>query len=502
MNPKYHIAKRKYIYDVLKSIFTSFIISSFSIGLLYEKAEEELLELSTSQSLVISTIFLSTLLVQLILYWLILRKYVFSDQDKSFLIEKGLFFKRKINIPYKNIHTISIKRRFRDLILGLSTLQFDTGTTTTIAPEGNIVVDKAYAPVLKKFIEEKRNNKNISLPSPQDFNQDEKEYIEYLYEAKWTKLLLLGFLKQGFLLVALLISVILFGFVMSITRFDPEINHKELLIILIIIYFIVLILILIILMLYYLFKFYRYRLNIEGDSISYRYGLFNKVEFKLSRKRINAIHINQSILFRFFGYYELSVSALGIGDNFGNSENKIESKSLLLMVKKHTMNELISFLGYPATDDFQLLKPKKFRLLNFIYLPILFLLIINIPIYIFLSFHIIDFIVPVIMNILLSVLYIIGLFLWMNNHIIGKNENTYFLQKGAFTLKKTMIKKTRIQMITYQQNPLLLIEKIGNIKISYKALGANICMRNYESSDYILLKESLLAKKISYKTDL
>ncbi|MGE4572621.1 MAG: hypothetical protein AB7E09_07775, partial [Candidatus Izemoplasmatales bacterium] len=201
-------------------------------------------------------------------------------------------------------------------------------------------------------------------------------------------------------------------------------------------------------------------------------------------------------LFRLFGYYELSVSALGIGDNFGNAENKVESKSLLLMVKRQTMDELISFLDYPDLDDFQLLKPRKYKLLNFIILPLLFLISINISIYIILSFSIIDFMIPVIMNFILSALYLIGLFLWMNNHMIGKNNLTYFLQKGAFTLKKTMIKKNRIQMITYQQNPLLLIERIGNIKISYKALGANILMRNFESSDFVLLKESLLTKNL------
>ena len=484
MNPKYHIAKRKYIYDVLKSIFAAFFLATFSIGLLYEQGEEELLELNNQQSLVISIIFLSALIAQLIVYWLILRRYLFSDQEKSFMVERGLFFKRKINIPYKNIHTISLKRRFRDIILGLSTVQFDTGTTNTLGAEAHIVVDKLYAPVLKNFIEQKKNNNPVTLPSPEDFNQMSLENNQYLYEPKWTKLMAMGILKPGFLTFLLAISVFLFGFIMALISFDQDVKQIESFIILVIIYTISILVVSLGMMLYNLIKYYHYRLYIEGDDITYQYGLLNKVEFKLSKKRVNAIHITQSFLYKLKGYYELNVSALGIGDQVNTGEMKIESKSLLPITHIETLNILVDFLGYKQNDNQEEYKPKSFKNLNFLSIPILPMVLISVLPYVIFSFNVFDFIIPIMINIIVFIILTFGLILRLKNHRFTIGDNIYLFQRGAFTIKQTLIKKNRIQMVSYKQHPLLLIEKIGDIKINYKDLGGVIRMNSFEPKDF------------------
>jgi uncharacterized membrane protein YdbT with pleckstrin-like domain len=495
MNPKYHIAKRKYIYDVLKSFFTSLFLTVFSSSLIFETEEEEILQLSQNQAIIIGLIFLLSFIFQLILYWLILRRFLFSDQDKSFLIEQGLIIKRKTNIPYKNIHTISIKRRFRDIIFGLSTLQIDTGTTASFKAEANVVVDKAYAPVLKEFIEQKRDNLDTILPSPDDYDKTQAKEENQINQLKWSTLMLMGILKPGFLAFTLGLSILIFGFIMTFMGLDTSIHLNKAFLYMIGLFLGLLLLGGLGFMLFYLIKYYHYRISIDNQYITYRYGLLNKVEFKLSKTKINAAHINQSLLYRFFGYYELNVSVLGIGDQNPDNQVKIESKSLLPIAKKDLLNDLLTFTDFQANDHIEPLRPKKYGKLNFIILPIIPLWLISIIPYIFFNLDYSRLISPILIHIMTLILGSIGLFLRLNHHQFYHNNDLYEFQRGPFTIKKSLIKKLKIQMISYQQHPLLLLEGIGNIQIRYKDIGGILVMRSYPYDDFMQFKEDLVSIK-------
>ncbi|MFA7075797.1 MAG: PH domain-containing protein [Candidatus Izemoplasmatales bacterium] len=491
MNNKYHIAKRKFIYDIIAAVGSSFVIAVLSISVLYDKGEEEILELTNSQSIVILLIFITALMVQLILRWMIMRRLLFSDQGKTFLIEKGLFFKRRINIPYSNIHSISLKRRFRDIILGLSLVQFDTGTTASVTPEAHIVVDKNYAPVLKDFVEQKKKNIDIILPSPTEFNKMENTEKNYLYNLKWHQVFFMGVLKPGFLIFILTFTVLMFGFVSVILQSDSDIVMTSTYPILIVIYFCGIILGALTFMIFSLFKFYNYRLSINESDITYQYGLLNRVEFKISKNRINAIHINQSLLYRLFGYFELNVSVLGVGNSLSSEENKIESKALLPMGKTDILNTIFNQLNSNKLDEVLPTKPKSFKYLNFIILPISFLIIINLFFYILLQINLIEYIVPILTNLVVILVAVFGLILRLKNHNFKVENNMVMFQRGAYTIRQSYIKSNRIQMIAYKQNPILLLEKIGNIQINYKDLGGVLYMKSYELNDFMKINNLL-----------
>jgi len=491
MNPRYHIAKRKYIYDVLKSFFSSLFLSVFAMSLLFETEEEEILQLSQNQALIIVLIFVISFIIQLILYWMILRRFLFSDQDKSFLIEKGLIIKRKTNIPYKNIHTISIKRRFRDIIFGLSTLQIDTGTTASFKAEANVVVDKAYAPVLKDFIEQKRDNLDTTLPSPDDFDKTQAKEDNQINQLTWSKLMLMGILKPGYLGFAFGISLIVFGFIMTFMGLDNSILLNKAFLYMVALYIGLLLLGGLGFMLFYLIKYYHYRISIEDQYITYRYGLFNKVEFKLSKTKINAAHINQSLLYRLFGYYELNVSVLGIGDQNPDNQIKIESKSLLPISKKDLLDDLLEFIDFQSSDHNKPIHPKKYSKLNFIILPIIPLWLVSIIPYFFMNLDYSRLISPILVHMMTLMVGSIGLFLRLNHHQYRYDNHLYEFQRGPFTIKRSYIKKVRIQMISYQQNPLHLLEDIGNIQVRYKDIGGILTMRSYPYDDFLHIKEQL-----------
>jgi putative membrane protein len=95
MNPKYHIAKRKYVIDIFASIMGSLFVFGFVFAMIDDETEE-VVEVSNVNAWILVVSFIVALIAQLVLYWLILKKHVFSDQEKSFLVEKGLFFKTDV----------------------------------------------------------------------------------------------------------------------------------------------------------------------------------------------------------------------------------------------------------------------------------------------------------------------------------------------------------------------------------------------------------------------
>jgi len=46
MNPKYHIARRKYVVDIFKAISISFFVSIAVISLFFENGDEEINQLT------------------------------------------------------------------------------------------------------------------------------------------------------------------------------------------------------------------------------------------------------------------------------------------------------------------------------------------------------------------------------------------------------------------------------------------------------------------------
>lgn len=491
MSSKYHIAKRKFVYDVFRALLGTIFLTGFAATFLFTEVEEEVYEIGLTEFYILIAVIVVGLLGQLTVYWLIMRKHVFSDQEKSFFVEKGLFFKRKANIPYKNIHTISVKRRFLDLILGLSIIEIDTGTTASFQAEGRLVLDKKYAIVLKNFLESKKTDNSLVLPSPKDFEEitPAKNNTDCLH---WYQLLFLSIMKPWFLSSVLLIITTIIG-VGSLTIYmAEELSYSQNFIDLIYVSLGAIGFSMISTMIYHFFKYYKYSYYIDEAYITYSYGLLKKVEFKTPIKRINAVHINQSLLFRIFGFYQLNVAILGVGEFNDAEQLKTESKSILPFAKTKEVSEVLGKIGFMTNDYDQVILPQKFKYLNFIILPMLFLVVLNLIPHFVLEISLIDFVVPVIIQVLFIIIAFIGAFLALKQHLIKFNSNEFLFQRGAFTLKQTIVKKQRIQFLSYKQNPILLIERIGNVFVAYKDILGFIMMRSINRDSFNLIKRNFL----------
>jgi uncharacterized membrane protein YdbT with pleckstrin-like domain len=491
MNPKYHIARRKYVLDVFKAFAFSLFIAVTALSILFEDENQVVNELTTKESLIILGIFLLTFIIQLILYWMILNRHLFSDQGESFLIEKGLIYKKKIDIPYENIASISIKRNLLSIILGVSKLQIDTGSTVAVMPEASITVDKKYAPAVKDFIEKRKIQEGLTLPSPIGYNQLSDLEENVYYQTKWYQLMYMGILKPGFLIFSLFSVAFSFGFFPIMAQIDTTDNDPMSVMAMIIISLIMIGVAAIFLILFNFIKYYKYQLIIEEKTITYKYGLLNKVEFKLHKNRINAYHITQSLLYRIFHFYELSISVIGIGGTTNEEGNaKIESKSLLPIAKLQLLSSALEDIGL-IQETSMLYKPNKYKYLNFIILPMSILTIFTAIPYILLGFDLKNFVFPILVNALIYIVCFVGLYLRLKHHEIYLTKNILSFQRGAFTIKKSYIQKVKIQKVTYRKNPILQLEKIGDIILRYKDLLGIVRMRSYEPEVFDLLVKSI-----------
>jgi len=492
---KYTIHKRKYIYDILTSIITSIMMSGFIMSSLMTEVDVDTYEIDDLGFAIVIITFFLLLIGQLILYWMILKRHMFSDQGDSFFIEKGLFFKRKVNIPYKNVHSVSLKRRFFDMIFGLTVLEIDTGTTTTLQSEGRLILSKNYAHQLKNYLEAKKHDPNLILPSPKD--QDVVALDDTPQNTlKWYKLFKVGIFREGILLSVLLMLVFIVGIGSIAAILSEDIIFSEYFSTLIMIYLVSVFVAFISSGFIHVLIYYKYSYQITNTHVTYAYGLFYRYTFKIPIYRINAIRLNQPLLYRLFKLYQMNISVIGVGDFNPDNNKGAESKSILLMAGIDEVQTVLKALNHKCTDKVDEVVPNKFKRLNFIILPMTVLIVLNVLPYIFIysMFEAIAFIILPI-QVLLLVLAFIGCYLKMIQQKVDIIGHTYIFNKGAFTKRQIFVKKNKIQIASYRQNPILLLEDMGHIYFKYKDLQGHVWIKNQVYNDFDKIIKGLKNEK-------
>ncbi len=484
---KYHISKRRYITDILSAIFSTFFIWIFVLEMFFSDDEENII-MTDQEAMIAIIIGVVCLVVLLVLLWMIMRRHVFYNQNKQFVVEKGLFIKRKVEIPYEHIHTISLKRNIIHMILGVTKLQVDTGAIMGVVSEADLLLNKSYAIQLKAYLEEKKDDATLVMPAP---NKDQviKKDEQVFYKAKWYQLGLIGLLQSWVpVLFVTGISITMFlAYLDSYTVMDEAFSVLGAVIGVCSVF----IAAVIVTTLVYVIVYFGYELNIDGDYIEYQYGLINKVSFKLHKKRINALTLKQALGFRLFNYYALEASVIGIHATSGNNNNQSESQYFMPIVKLDKLNELLALLDYKQLIDQDIKHPQRLRKFNFIVFPMSFI-VIFLGLFAATIFDEQGSSIYYSLFIILPVsLLMISFMLYYRQHGYQLYDDKLLIQQGMFTLKKTLVKNTRIQSTKYVQGPILLLERTGNIHIVFKGLARNRILQYFEKSDFETLNQKL-----------
>lgn len=490
---KYHITKKHYIAKIFQCLFISFVIFVF----LLEFLTEFILVNHKLTAEIISFVALILILVSsLIITWLGVKRHIFYDDNKNFVVQKGVLIKFVRNIPYENITTIKLKRNLWDYLIGTTKLQIETGAVLAIESEAKLVLNKAYAYQLKYFLENKNKNQNLELPNPSflsDFKQEENK--EYLYKAKKRSLLLGGLLNEGLLLSILMLVFIFFtGF--EINRYnvanDP-LNQIEEPLLIIPMVLIVITFITIVFMISNLMMYFGFKLKVEDDVIEYEYGLFSKTNIKTNVSKINSVTIKQSLLMKVFKKYALYISVIGVGaKNDQENQNDFESNYLLPIANKKQVDEVLKKIGYEelTVDDFEYKKPIRFKKLRFIFIPLFFITLLFVSFILFSNIDLLKYYFILVELIIIYLLIVISLILKMKNHGYYFNNNL-IIKDGSFTTRKVLIKRSRIQILTFKQGPIDLLLNVGNIHIKYKKLMDMRNIKCFTENDFNEIKKQV-----------
>lgn len=490
---KYHISKKNYIGRVFIAILIAISIAFAIFVIALSFGEEGVFVLDGIKFFLFLVFgFFVPLALGLIFGWLIMRKHVFYDEGENFVIEKGLINKRLIKIPYQNINMIAIKRNLFDLVINTAKVEVDTDTTVSPLPEGRLMLEKEYAYYLKGFLENKKDDKKLILQDPNNFKEIIKKEEKVIYQAKSSEIFLFGLLRPGFLAIVI-IAFICFTSVMQIIYFSDEYN--ETVIITILITFLVLLLTLSLIALAFglgtLLSFYDYKLKIKDGYVEYEYGFFKKQSFRFNIKRINALYLKQSIGLRFYKKYNLEATITGIGEFNNQNQNKnegFESKCILPVSSYDKTLEVLKLLNAEQLMINEFTGPTRLRKINFIILPLI------IPSLMFLFTTIVILIIGikyfiVLLNVLIIYfITVLALIKRLNNH--GYNtDDDLMIKSGSYTITRILIKRNKIQQISFNQNLIQLFLKLGNINVRYKKIYGNKKLLGYTKEEFKEIKQ-------------
>lgn len=484
---KFHVSKLRFIIDALSTFFLLVFLLTFILQMIYGDDEGNII-IDTTPLLISISIGVIVFVLLLIYLWIVMRRHVFYEKDNQFVVEKGLLVKSKVEIPYDHIHTISLKRNLIHLILGVAKIQVDTGAIRGVLSEADLLLKQSYAEQLKYYLEHKKDNQELDIPIPDRFEViDINE--EVFYKAKWYQLLLIGLLQTWTFvgLIGVVLLLMIFGYIDSLGILDDEMELIDLIFVFSMMTFVSYL----IASIFMFVKNFGYQLKVDGNNIEYKYGLFNKVVFKIHTKRINALIVKQPLGYRLFKYYALEASVIGINAVQGSNNNQSESQYLMPIVRKKQLQELLELIGYQEILKEEIKHPFKLRKVNFIFIPLSFALLVLLAIDMLVVSHEGNMILLNLIWLYVSGFIIISDLLFYKQHGYQIYEKHLVIQKGVLSISKTLINFSRIQATKFYQGPILLIENTGHIHIVFKGLATNRLLYYFDKKDFNQLNQKI-----------
>lgn len=490
---KYHITKKNYISRVLTTVVCSIIIPFIYVAVIASLEEEQGLNLQNTYTFVgfiLSGVI--PLILGLVFGWILMRRRVFYDDGNSFVVESGLINKKQRKIPYENINMIAVKRSLLDRIIGISTIEIETDTTASPHPEGKLALEKDYALALKEYLENKKNNKDLALPNPEEFDSIEIKEENVICAASGKELFLFGILRPGYLATIVVATMFITSSMQVAYYFeDNEFTFIQAILLTIAAIVVILALITFLFGLATYMTFYQYKLKLKDDFIEYEYGLFSKKYFKFKKDRINALYLRQSIGLRLFDKYSLESSIIGIGEfnqQDQNDNSNYESKYILPIANYDKTLEVLKILDAERliTDTF--VGPTRLRKTNFIFLPLI-LPTIALPFIAIMFLIVKSTYLIIVLNLIIGYIILVdALDKRMNNHGYDITKDL-IIRTGSYTIVRSLIRRNKIQNTAYTQHPFHQLMKIGNISFHYRKLLGTKKLYGYTKEEFVEIKK-------------
>ena len=267
----------------------------------------------------------------------------FSVDQEFLIIDSGVVVKKKTKIPIKSITNIDTAQSIIMQLANVYTIIIDN-SAQVVNGKGKIriVLNASDCKILKELLLH---------------NTEEPIESEVLYNVKMKKagtkdILMLGLLQSNFLMILQVFSFFAAGIpILNAIFKDIKINENAIALDIInningILIAIILILFLalvgtVISIIVNSIKYMGFQISDRNESINIEYGLFNKKQHSIVKKKICGISYKQPLLMGMMKTGYLEVIAIGYG---GVSDDTVESSTSFLfpLIKKDELDEFIN----------------------------------------------------------------------------------------------------------------------------------------------------------------
>ncbi|CAB1244886.1 PH domain-containing protein [Clostridium sp. MT-14] len=412
----------KIFYDMAKLI-KEFIGIVVAVGVLVSK-------IGLMKSILIGSGLFAVVILCEFLMW---RKNFFIIRESSIYHQEGIFNIKKVEIPFKRINTIDVSQKFIERVFKVATIKIDTGDTSNKGSELKFTLKRTRTDQLRDILLKRGTIDNES--------QEKKPYTVKPRELIVYSLISNSVLKGiGMLFVAQqFFDQYLKNFVsVNTSLYVDELKREDIYHAVYTISFIVLGLIFISMILsiiYVFFKYYDFKMWSNGDKIYIKYGAVNRKSYSFDREKIKGIHIKQTFLMQFFGFFTMEIESIGYGDE------KEEKAILYPMCTNSLKDQIIEDVLCEFKYIGEITKPNKNAGFRFFYKKIIFWAV---------TVLICLFIKPefaVFTLILLLLLMIIG-YLEFKNTAFGTDKNLIYMAYHGFNKTQSVLKMTAVQSLT------------------------------------------------------
>ena len=290
-----------------------------------------------------------TTMLSIIITFLSWYKKIYYIEDDILYYSKGVFSKKELKTPIKNIKAVDTKQNLKQRIFKLKTIVIDFGGTSEIAD-------------LSITLKEKEANKfrNILLCITEN-NEAELLSEEVIYNITHKDLLIFSSTKYSiFLIISGIFSLYFIFNKLDIKVIDIAmwIYSSEYMLIFLVVFIIVARLFII--FVNYI-KFYDYKVIKSNNILDITYGLVNKKKCSLNLDNVYAVKINQSLFTKLLNRVSIGVSTIGYGDS--DDEESI----VFPCINKEDVDNIIKtlFPRFVYSDEKYRIHPKyRFRYKN------------------------------------------------------------------------------------------------------------------------------------------
>ena len=414
----------------------------------------------------------------------------FEINETYLIIRRGLFTKKKTEIPLSTITTVDLSQDLLFQMFKVYKIKIDNTAQANDAAnqaEAKLVLKKEDALYVKQLLLSHR---------PEDLQEDSEPAPQERIVFDAGDFMLLGLLRSkiGYIFSVLFVPYVggsLIDQSVDAERFIEDLLNGEAVgdisftsavIVILVLYLITLAFAL----LTNVIRYHRFTLSKKGYHLSIEYGLLQKKKYSFSLDKINGIRLKQNALMRIFKYYTMEVFVIGYGDE--KAEKAQETAMLIPIAKRDRVENLLEKLLPDFELPKSLSKPQK-RALPYFFLSFRFLA----ALLLLAGSLFTQNMIFVAGAAVLLALAAVGEVLEYKTEGLSINKKNVAVANGRFTYRTTIVKTGSIESVRCTAS--MLKRKKGICHIAFGFWGpkmvANPRIRNMNISDYEALTKAI-----------